>query len=138
MLTAASNVEAKAKQLMALASKVEEQANGLTGKLNACTDAIAALPSKTPKAMQPDIDKLDKTFTTLFTSISAMHQQAISYAKFGDLVQKEVQKLRKEDSWTGVLATDATNLGSRAVTLYGAANFALEAAKHGTTLLSLV
>jgi uncharacterized protein YifE (UPF0438 family) len=138
MITASSNVEAKAKQLQALASKVEQVANTLTGQLNLCVNSMAKLPVKTPKAMEPDVAKLDKTFTELFAKISTLHQEAISYAKFGDLVMKEAQKLRKEDSWTGTAACDATNLGSRAASLYGLANFAVEAAKHGTTLLSMV
>jgi hypothetical protein len=138
MITAASTVEAKAKQLQALASKVEQLANTLTGQMNICVNSMAKIPHPTPKVMEPDVAKLHKTFTELFEKISKLHQEAISYAKFGDLVMKEAQKLRKEDSWTGVASCDATNLGSRAVSLYSLANFAVEVAKHGTTLLSMV
>jgi hypothetical protein len=139
MVTSASSVEDRAKQMLGLVSKLENQADKLVGQLNAGVALMTKLPEKqmTP-ALKADAEKMDQTFQKLFTEISDLHRKSQNCAKFGERALMEVKKLRVNDLWTGGLAAEATGMGTKGVAIYALANFALEAAKHGTTLLSLI
>lgn len=138
MVRSASSVEDRAKQMLGLVSKLEDQADKLTGALNQAIAAMSKLPEKQMNAaMKADAAKLDQTFQKLFGEITDLHRRSQNAAQFADRALKTAQKLVKEDSWAG-LSGDATNLGSRAFTLYSLANFAVECAKHGTTIIAML
>ncbi len=139
MVTSASSVEYKAKQLLGLVSKLEDKANKLTGQLNIAINLMSKLPEKqmTP-AMKADADKMQKAFEKTFEEITDLHRKSTNCAKFGDRALKAAQKLRKEDSWTAAAAADVTGMGSKGIAIYALANFVTECAKHGTSLLAML
>jgi hypothetical protein len=138
MVRSATTVENRSKQLLGLVSKLEVGADRLTGTLNQAVAAMSRLPEKQMNAaMKADAEKLSQTFEKLFGEITDLHARSQKLAKFGERSLAQAQKLLKEDSWTAP-AAEATNLGSRAFTLYSLASFATECAKHGTTLISML
>lgn len=139
MITSASSVEDRAKQLLGLVSKLENRADLLTGQLHATIKLMSKLPEKQmSEALKKDAEKLQATFEKIFEDITDLHLKSQRCAKFGERALAAVQKLRVEDLWTGGAAAEATGAGSKGVALYAAVNFAVEVAKHGTTLLSLL
>jgi hypothetical protein len=139
MIRSASSVEDRARQMLGLVSKLETKADELVGQLNnKYTPAISALPHDLPPAMKPDAAKLMETFKKLYTDIGDLHRRSQACAKFGERALMETKKLRVEDLWSGTAASEFTGAGTKGVAVYALANFALEAAKHGTTLLSLL
>jgi hypothetical protein len=138
MVRSATTVQGRAKQLLGLVSKLETGADKLTGTLNQAVAAMSKLPEKQMNAaMKADAEKMKETFEKLFGEISDLHARSQKLAKFGDRALAQAQKLLKEDSWTAP-ASEKTNLGSRAFTMYSLANFAFELGKHGTSLISLL
>ena len=139
MISSASSVEDRAKQLLGLVSKLENRADLLTGQLHATIKMMSKLPEKQMNdAMKKDAEKLQTTFEKMFADITDLHQKSQRCAKFGERALLSVKKLRTEDLWTGAGAAEATGAGSKGVAIYALANFAVEVAKHGTTLLSLL
>jgi hypothetical protein len=139
MISSASSVEQRAEQLLGLVSKLENRADLLTGQLHATIKLMGKLPEKQMnEAMKKDAEKLQATFEKMFADITDLHQKSQRCAKFGERALLAVQKLRVEDLWTGAAAAEGTGAGAKGVALYAAINFAVEVAKHGTTLLSLL
>lgn len=139
MISSASSVEDRAKQMLGLVSKLENRADLLTGQLHATVKMMSKLPDKQMnEAMKQDAEKLQATFEKIFEDITDLHHKSQRCAKFGNRALAAVEKLRVEDLWTGSAAAEVTGAGSKGVAIYALANFALEVAKHGTTLLSLL
>jgi len=139
MVRSASSVEDRAKQLLGLVSKLEDQANVAVGYLNQTIKDMSKLPEKqmTP-ALRADADKINQTVKKLFAEIQDMHRRSQNCAHFGQRALMEAKKLRVEDLWTGSLTAETMGMGTKGVAIYALANFCLETAKHGTTLLSLL
>lgn len=139
MVTAASDVELKAQQLLGLVSKLEDKADKLVGQLNKIVSTMSKLPVKQMnEAMKKEADKLQETVEKLFTEITDLHRKAQNCAKFGKRALMAARKLRVEDLWTGGLTAEVTGMGTKGVAIYALANFALQCAKNGTTLLALL
>jgi hypothetical protein len=138
MVRSASSVQDRSKQMLGLVSKIESQADKLVGELNKAIHLMSKLPEKQMNAaMKADAEKMNQAFQKLFGEITGLHKRSQNAAKFAERALNISTKLVKEDSWAGV-AGDATNLGSRAFTVYSLANFACQCAKHGTTIIQLL
>lgn len=138
MLKSASDIENRCKQLLGLVSKLEGDANTMVGRLNKLTSMMSGLPDKfMSDALKAEAKKMEDSFKTLFDEITQVHAKAQRCAKFGERALKATQKLRAEDSWAAGTET-SLGLGSKGVAVYALANFVLECAKHGTTLLSVI
>jgi hypothetical protein len=139
MVSSASVIEDKAKQMLGLVSKLEAKADTLSGQLNKAIALMSKLPeSQMTPAIKADVAKMQKGFEDMFAAITDIHGKSQNAARFGQRVLLAAQKLRKEDSWTATAAADVTGLGTKGVALYALANFLTECAKHGTTLLALL
>lgn len=139
MISSASSVEDRARQLLGLVSKLENRADLLTGQLHATIKLMSKLPEKQmSEALKKDADKLQATSEKMFADITDLHQKSQRCAKSGERALAAVQKLRVEDLWTGAAAAEGTGAGAKGVAVCALVNFAVEVAKHGTTLLSLL
>jgi hypothetical protein len=137
MLKSASDVDARAKQMLGLVSKLETQADKLVGQLNAAVKMMDGLPEKDmTAALRKQAKSMEDTFTKLFAEITDLHKKSQNCAHFGERSLKAVEKLRKEDSWSGGAAETTVGIGAKGAALFALANFSYECAKQGATLLS--
>jgi uncharacterized protein Yka (UPF0111/DUF47 family) len=138
MVSSASTIEDRAKQLLGEVAKLEDEADDMVGKLNQLIKQMSALPVKQMTPAQVKVAKeMDGHVEKLFAEIKKVHDDSQKAGKFGDRALKAVQKLKREDSWTAGLTADATNLGSRAIAVYSLANFCFQCASHGKSLIPI-
>ena len=138
MLKGTSEIENISKQFLGLVSKLENQADDITGEMNKAIKLMAKLPEKD---MTPELKKIakemDDGFSKLFGEIETLHKRSQNAAKFGERCLKSAQKLRKEDSWDPIDPEKSLDMGKYGVAAYSVANFIYQCCMHGKSLISL-
>lgn len=137
MIKAASAIEARCKQFQGQISRLDREADGMVGQLNAARKQLGSVPDAMMSPAQRAAGKqMAGAIADLFASITRLHQKTQAFAAFGDRMLDAVKKLRKEDSWAPC-AESAGSGGMKAVALYSLANFMFECAEHGHALIPL-
>jgi hypothetical protein len=138
MLKGTSEIENISKQFLGLVSKLENQADDITGEMNKAIKLMGKLPDKD---MTPELRKIakemDDGFSKLFGEIENLHKRSQNAAKFGERCLKSAQKLRKEDSWGPIDPEKSLDMGKYGVAAYSVANFIYQCCMHGKSLIPL-
>jgi hypothetical protein len=137
MIKAASAIEARCKQFLGQISRLDNEADGLVGRLNDARKQLSGVPDGMLSPGQRTAGKkMAGAIDDLFTAITGLHKKAQVYAAFGENVLAAVKKLRKEDLWAPS-AEKAAGGGTKAMAIYGLANFMFACAEHGHSLIPL-
>jgi hypothetical protein len=137
MIKAASAIEARCKQFLGQVSQLDAEADSLVGQLNAARKQLSGVPDGMLSAEQRAAGKkLAGAIEQLFAAVTKLHGRVQICASFGENTLEAVRKLRKEDSWAPCAETIAAG-GSKAVAIYGLANFMFACAEHGHALIPL-
>ena len=137
MIKAASAIEARCKQFLGQISRLDNEADGLVGQLNAARKRLSGVPDAMLSVEQRAAGKkMAAAIDDLFAAITRLHRKAQVYAEFGDSALEAVKKLRKEDSWAPY-AEGIGGGGGKALAIYGLASFMFACAEHGHALIPL-
>jgi hypothetical protein len=138
MVKGTSEIENCCKQFLGLVSKLENQADDITGELNKAMKLMSKLPEK---EMTPELKKLakqmDDNFSKLFDEISNLHRRSQRAGQFGERCLKAAQKLRKEDSWGPIDPEKSLDMGKYGVVAASVANFIFQCCMEGKSLIPL-
>jgi hypothetical protein len=137
MLKATSAIEARCQQFSGQVSKLESQADALSGRIEIITRNLSGLPDRLLSTEQINLGRrMGKTVATLMEELNELFRRAKNAAAFSEKAKKAAAKLKREDSWTGGLAETLTGLGAKGVAIYGAVNFIYACANAGKTLIA--
>jgi methyl-accepting chemotaxis protein len=138
MLKATSEIESSAKQFLGLVSKLEHQADELTGEMNKAVKLMSKLPDMdlTPE-LKKLVKEMEQNFDKLFDEISDLHRRSQNAARFGERALDAAHKLRKEDSWGPLDPERTLSLGKKGAAAYSVANFICQCCLDGKGLLAL-
>ncbi|GGC38690.1 hypothetical protein GCM10011504_16390 [Siccirubricoccus deserti] len=138
MLKATSAIEARCQQFSGQVSKLESQADALSGRIEIITKNLSGLPDRMLSTEQINLGRrMGKTVATLMEELAELCRRARNAAAFSERAKKAVAKLKREDSWTGGLAERLTGLGTKGVAVYGAVNFIYACATAGKALIAI-
>ena len=138
LVKALSATEARVKQFNALLSKLETKSDELSGTIETITRNLGGLPDRMLSTSEINLQRrMAKRVTAMATDIGELHKRVLQGRGFARDADAAVKKLKSKDTWTGTIEAGG-GAGSKGVALYAAANFCVECAKHGKTLLSLL
>jgi hypothetical protein len=138
LLSAASDVESRAKQFIGQASKVDAQADKLVGELNKLLDeagkasaALQKIPSedKDRPALAKRVNDLQAATERLLKEIPEVHAQAQHADAVGQAALAAVTRLRGKDEWSGAAGTArGLGYGTKGAALIGLGKFIVQCA----------
>ena len=138
MMKTTSDTESRAKQMLALVSKVEDQADVLVKQINAALAALKRMPPVVSKELADAAAEIEKTLNKALGEVPPLHRGSQVLARYGHKALAATQKLRKEDSWFwDIDAEKTTGCGTKGVALYALANFAYSCAHAGKALIPI-
>jgi hypothetical protein len=119
-------------------SKLESQADTLSGRIEIITKNLSGLPDRLLSTEQINLGRrMAKTVASLIEELTELHRRARNAAAFAEKAKKAVARLKREDSWTGGIAETLTGLGTKGVAIYGAVNFIYACATAGKALIAI-
>ena len=139
MLKTASAVKDDCKKFRGDISKLETQADQLSGRLNKILKELHGLPDKELTAAQRKVcAEMTKGVDDLIAQITDLTVKSTNAGAFAARVEKAVKELEGHDEWGGTLAGQVVGVGSKGAAISGLTNFITACANHGVTLIAMI
>jgi hypothetical protein len=138
MMKVASDIDSRCQQFSGQISKLETQADDLSGRIEIITRNLTTLPDRLLTTEQINLGRrMSKQITTMMTDLADLARKVKAASAFLGRVRKAVAALKSKDSWTAGLTETLTGMGSKGVALYAAANFIYQCANAGKALIPM-
>jgi len=138
MLKVASDIDARCTQFSGQISKLETEADNLSGRIEVITRNLSTLPDRLLTTEQINLSRrMNKQLTTMMDDLADLARKVRAASAFFEKVKKAVAALKSKDSWTAGLSETLTGMGAKGIALYSAANFIYQCANAGKALIPL-
>jgi methyl-accepting chemotaxis protein len=140
MMKAASTVGQRCDQFSGQISKLEKEADKLSGQLEAALKKVESMARlrKADSRAEKVCASAEKGIHEMIEQMVALNTKIKNANEFAKRARKAVNELKAKDTWTGTLTSKLVDSGSQGAALVGLGNFLLECADHGTSLMKLM